>query len=168
MTVPINSLDLRFAAVEAVRAARAVERRTGDKADAVTADQQGEGKSRGFLRQQYESEQDALARLAPLRANLQPSDEVAIFGNPENTAPTTFSYDEKGAITVTSKGEAVDDNGKKVAVDIITPQELTFDAEKADAKIVELQQRTQSNVAKVYARNNDIVFSTQPATQLAA
>lgn len=171
MTPPITSLDLRYLPIEAVRPVRPVERREEEqKVEAASSETQDrKGSSRGnSLRVLVEDERKALAALTPVRANLSPSDEVAIFGDEQNHTASNITL-EDGVVSKVTAGNAVDETGESVAVEIIAPQALPQAAAEAEEeKVVALNVRAQVQAARAYARNNDIVFNNAPATLLAA
>lgn len=168
MAINTNSLNIRYTGLDALARPVAGVAPVGVEAERkdVTADNSGNGqqRSRGFLRQQFESEDRALARLAPVRPTLSPSDEVALFG--DNEIPDAASNNAPAG-TALIAGEATDANGESVAVDIITPQTANI-ATQDEANVLPLVARQQYAVSQLYARNNDVTFSSSSVTLLAA
>ncbi len=181
MTINTSSLNYRPTALDSASALlrlretrqQAVDALSGVKADIdasgkaqkrsdVQADAGSERRSRGFLRQQSEGQSRALAQLVPVRASLSPSDEVALFGE-ENAVSSTSATTP----STVRAGEAFAANGEAVAVEIITQQSEVYSA-AFDETIQPLVVRIQSLVSQLYARNNDVVFNSAPATLLAA
>ena len=125
--------------------------------------------SRGFLRQQYESEDRALARLAPIKPNLSPSDEVAIFASDALDTSSAASTYASSLSTNSRTGEAVDSNGEAVAVEIITNGSQANPAANQQSTILSLDARQQYTVSQLYARNEAALYADNSvANQLAA
>ena len=120
-------------------------------------------RSNGSPRQQQEADSRALAKLAPVRAALAPTDELALFGQDNQVAQATISAD--GSQNLAS-GTAVDGQGSPVDVAIITPR---ADAPpQGSAQVLSLNARLQSSAAALYARNNDVAFNSVTLSQYAA
>jgi hypothetical protein len=165
LALDINSLNIRYTSPDVLArvlpgtvSARANAERKDTAADNSSGGQQ---RSRGFLQQQTAFEDRALARLAPVRPNLNPSDEAALFGSEVEAATTTPTA--AGSIV----GEATDANGQAVAVDIITPQTAALSTQ-AQANILPLTARQQYAASQLYARNNDVTFNSSAVALLAA
>ena len=112
-----------------------------------------------------------LAQLAPVKAQLSPVDEVALFGQNEednathaDSAPQTADHNAP----LVTQGQAVAEDGSNVDVDIIAPATLTA-ANQNIPQTPSLIARAQvAAAAFLYARNNDITFSGPALTSLAA
>jgi hypothetical protein len=156
--------ETRQQAVDALSGVKADIDASGNaqKRSDVLADAGSERRSRGFLRQQSEGQDRALAQLLPVRASLSPSDEVALFAEEESSTSVTATVQSS-----VRAGEAFAADGEAVAVEIITQQPEVYSA-VFDETIQPLIVRIQSIASQLYARNNDVVFNSAPATLLAA
>lgn len=103
-----------------------------------------------------------LANLLRPRANLSPSDEVALFAVRDNAVQAReVAIQQSQAVTasITRLAQASDENGDAVEAEVITLRSRGEDIR---------QQRAQVSVAGLYARNNDIVYNVTPISRLAA
>lgn len=133
-------------------------------ADAVTRDGDNKQRSRQALTRQNEERQQSFGDIAKPRALLSPADELALFAS---IASESESASESSAINAPIAGEAVASDGSKVEVEIFTAG-TPLAANQGSAQVLDLTARVKSSVAALYARNNDLVFSVNPAAQLAA
>jgi hypothetical protein len=131
--------------------------------NADTADAEDQRRSGGGLSQQFAFQDQGLAKLAPLKASLLPSDELALFG--DQAVDVGLVTSRSNPISV---GIAVDADGEQVAVESIAPQAVANITLAPEPKTQSLAARVQFATAQLYARNNDVVFSSVPATLLAA
>ena len=90
------------------------------------------------------------------RAELSPSDEMALFAGEDAVTGEV-------AAVAPSAAEAFDGEGQPVEAEIIPPKS----AEVATA-FSKFTSQVQFAVASLYARNNDIVYNVSPIAQLAA
>jgi hypothetical protein len=111
--------------------------------------------------QSYDDQKQALDALVPVRPQLSPSDEANLFSKTDNADAN--STDTSTNRTVTS-GQAVADDGSKVAVDIIKPN---TDSQSISLQLLLFYSQIQQAVSK-YAAANDVVFSGGTIGQLAA
>jgi hypothetical protein len=155
---------------------------TNEADDAVTRD--GTGKqSRQALSGQGDTRRQSFGDIAKPRAQLSPSDELALFSSlaaADDTdggqPPVLGSSSSSSAVSTAGQvanaapipGEAVADDGSKVDVEIFTSSAQLAASSQNSAQVLDISARTQqSAVAALYARNNDLVYST-PQAQLAA
>jgi hypothetical protein len=143
---------------------------TTEVRDETVTDREGR-KGRGFLREQPDRRQPSFRDFSPIRAELSPSDEAVIFargdaGQPNiSVAIRPLTTNREAARS--NVAEAFDDNGSAVDAESIAPQ--LGPTVVRDAVALSLADvRAQSQVAAVYARNNDIVYNVTPITRLAA
>lgn len=121
----------------------------------------GEEEQRRQQQQAYtqaDERQQTFADLAKPRADLSPSDELALFASED--APEG----NQGLVpAVLLKNGAEDEDGTAIDVELITPgtQEPTGNASTLDAQ-------RQQRVSALYARNHDIQFTVNAAITLAA
>ena len=108
----------------------------------------------------YDDQKQALVNLAPVKAQLSPSDELQLFSSTQQKA----SDSSAGAGQLTS-GQAVASDGSQVEVQIIKPE--ADNVQSASAQILALRTSLQQAATK-YAATNDIIFSGAGVAQLAA
>lgn len=136
----------------------------------------GQRRPGNFLRQfASEQRQQTLADIAKPRPQLSPSDEIRLFAAASDNLrnPLAAATDIGVAQTVASAtlfGQAVDEQGTAVNVEILPPQgaannEITT---PQGTRVLSLAARAQASVASLYARNNDVVYNAEPLSQLAA
>ena len=125
-----------------------------------------QGGSRQFLQQQQQAPSDqTLASLERPHPLLSPSDEVALFADQSSQSTATNATTENTSTLSISQGEGVAEDGSSVDVEIIAPQIAQDHTDSAQLLVLP---QLQAQVASLYARNNDIVFSATPLTELAA
>lgn len=112
-------------------------------------------RERGFLRPREEGAQRRLAQLLPVRARLEPSDEVTLFAQNNRSQ------------TPVSRARAISAEDTEIAVEILTAQQ-NANASKPIVLRQNLAARYQVEVASRYARNNDVTFATTPVALFAA
>ena len=164
----LNAAQRRLQGISQIALEEAVNK--GQQASISANDSGTSGQnSRGFLRQQYESEDKALARLAPIKPNLSPSDEVAIFASDALDTSSIASGSASSLITNYRAGEAVDANGESVAVEIITNDSQNNNAANQPTAILSLDARQQYAASQLYARNEAALYADyNTANKLAA
>ncbi|MES2984833.1 MAG: hypothetical protein V4735_06580 [Pseudomonadota bacterium] len=134
----------------------------------------GRGKGRNTLREQPERHRQTFTDINRPRPQLSPTDELALFADvPEATLSTIGAGEPTTAQTVAAasvQGEAVDEMGETVSVEIIAPESDHSDhiLVSTGSASLSMAARAQASVAGLYARNNDIVYSMTPLAMLAA
>lgn len=113
-------------------------------------------KQRRSLMQQEDSREQSLRNVQPVKPQLSPTDEVALFADAQLAV---------AAQPVT--GEAVDATGIAVNVTILPPG-VSDQAAVSRAEVLTISQRNQAGVAGLYARNSDISYSVYPLASIAA
>lgn len=104
--------------------------------------------SRGFL--VPDERPQRFADLLKPKPNLEPADEVQLFASTEEEGGSANRYVADGAI---------DENGDAVEVEIIAPS-----AQPASPLI----QQRQQQASTVYARNNELIYTSDPVFAFAA
>lgn len=124
------------------------------------------------LRRQGRSRSPNFADISPLRAELSPADELALFAanaqqSADDPAAATVLNALRTASFAAARAETAD--GYPIEVELLPPDAADGAAANDNAEPPSsLAARTQSRVAGLYARNNDIVFNVTPLTQFAA
>ncbi|MFM9889038.1 MAG: hypothetical protein ACKVOE_00115 [Rickettsiales bacterium] len=134
-----------------------------------------EQNSDDYLRRQSRNRTPRFADFTPVRAQLSPTEELALFaaaGNdspaalPEALARTPNTTPSTQNLTIAKAQEA---DGTPIEVEVLPPQTGGIAAANDNAEPVSsLAARNQTRVANLYARNNDIVFNVTPLSQFAA
>ena len=129
----------------------------------------------GGRRQRANREDERRATLGDLarpKPELSPSDELSLFAAAE--APHTVPVDVTDSAVplspiVQAKAEVLDENGESVEAELLTGNATQEQAQPNKSPLLSLlAARAQTAAANLYARNNDIVYSTTPLAAFAA